>query len=46
MRVRIARDELRRMRELMQAIKALQAEIAVLVTESPRNSSPSRAVAR
>jgi transposase len=33
MRVRIARDELRRMRELTQAIKALQAEIAVLVTE-------------
>ena len=33
MRVRIARDELRRMRELTQAIKALQAEITVLVTE-------------
>jgi hypothetical protein len=46
MRVRIARDELRRMRELTQTIKALQAEIAVLVTESSPNSSPSRAVAR
>jgi transposase len=33
MRVRIARDELRRTRELTQAIKALEAEIAVLVTE-------------
>ena len=33
MRVRIARDELRRMRELTQTIKALQAEITVLVTE-------------
>ena len=33
MRVRIARDELRRMRELTQAIKALEAEITVLVTE-------------
>src|SRR3954454_8281795 len=33
MRVRIARDELRRMRDLTQAIKALQAEITVLVTE-------------
>ncbi len=33
MRVRIARDELRRLRELTQAIKALQAEITVLVTE-------------
>ncbi len=33
MRVRIARDELRRMRELTQAIKALQAEITVLVIE-------------
>src|SRR3954453_3295790 len=35
MRVRIARDELRRMRELTQAIKALEAEIAVVVTEIP-----------
>jgi transposase len=33
MRVRIARDELRRMRELSQAIKALEREIAGLVTE-------------
>jgi transposase len=33
MRVRIARDELRRMRELTHAIKALEAEIAVLVTD-------------
>ena len=32
MRVRIARDELRRLRELTQTIKALQAEITVLVT--------------
>jgi transposase len=31
MRVRIARDELRRLRELTQAIKALEAEIAQLV---------------
>jgi transposase len=33
MRVGIARDELRRLRELTQTIKALQAEITVLVTE-------------
>jgi transposase len=33
MRVRIARDELRRMRELTQAIDALEAEIAELVAE-------------
>jgi transposase len=33
MRVRIARDELRRIRELSQAIKALEREIAALVTE-------------
>ena len=33
MRVRIARDELHRMRELTQAIKDLKAEITVLVTE-------------
>jgi transposase len=32
MRVRIARDELRRIRELSQTIKALEAEIAQLVT--------------
>jgi transposase len=31
MRVRIARDELRRLRELTQAINALEAEIAELV---------------
>ena len=31
MRVRIARDELRRIRELSQAIKALEADIAQLV---------------
>ncbi len=30
-RVRVARDELRRMRELTHAINALEAEIAVLV---------------
>jgi transposase len=33
MRVRIARDELRRLRELTQTIKGLEAEITVLVTE-------------
>jgi transposase len=33
MRVRIARDELRRLRELTASIKALEAEIAELVTE-------------
>ena len=33
MRVRIARDELRRLRELTQAIKALEAEIADLVAQ-------------
>ena len=33
MRVRIARDELRRLRELTQAIKALEAEIAELVAQ-------------
>ena len=33
MRVRIARDELRRLRELTQAIKALEAEIADLVAK-------------
>ena len=33
MRVRIARDELRRMRELTQTIKALEAEIAELVAQ-------------
>ena len=33
MRVRIARDELRRMRELSQTIKALEAEIAGLVAQ-------------
>jgi transposase len=33
MRVRIARDELRRLRELTATIKALQAELAVLVTD-------------
>ena len=33
MRVRIARDELRRLRELTQAINALEAEIAELVGE-------------
>ena len=33
MRVRIARDELRRIRELTQTIKALEAEIAGLVAE-------------
>ena len=33
MRVRIARDELRRIRELSQTIKALEAEIAQLVAQ-------------
>jgi transposase len=33
MRVRIARDELRRLRELTQTIKALEAEIAALVAQ-------------
>ena len=33
MRVRIARDELRRIRELSQSIKALEAEIADLVAQ-------------
>ena len=33
MRVRIARDELRRIRELSQTIKALETEIAALVAE-------------
>jgi transposase len=33
MRVRIARDELRRLRELTQAIKALESEIALLVAQ-------------
>ena len=33
MRVRIARDELRRLRELTQSIKALEAEIADLVAQ-------------
>src|SRR5688500_2682821 len=34
MRVRIARDELRRIRELSQTIKALEAEIAELVAQA------------
>ena len=34
MRVRIARDELRRIRELSQTIKALEAEIAQLVAQT------------
>ena len=42
MRVRIARDELRRLRELTQAINALEAEIAQLVAGSRRSCSPSR----
>jgi hypothetical protein len=33
MRVRIARDELRRLRELTSAIKTLEAEIAGLVAQ-------------
>ena len=33
MRVRIARDELRRLRELTHSIKALEAEIADLVAQ-------------
>ena len=43
MRVRIARDELRRMRELTHAINALEAEIAELVTAArAAAASPSR----
>jgi hypothetical protein len=38
MRVGLARDELRRIRELSQAIKALEAEIAQLVAESAPQS--------
>jgi hypothetical protein len=41
MRVRIARDELRRLRELTQAINARETEIAELVARSRRSSSPS-----
>jgi transposase len=37
MRVRIARDELRRLRELTQAINALEGEIAELVGQVPRS---------
>ena len=43
MRVRIARDELRRIRELSQTIKALEREIAALVAQSRRSCSPSPA---
>ena len=42
MRVRIARDELRRIRELSQTIKALEAEIAQLVPRLLRSCSQSR----
>jgi len=41
MRVRIARDELRRLRELTQAINELETEIADLVAQSRRSSLPS-----
>jgi transposase len=43
MRVRIARDELRRIRELSQTIKALEREIAGLVATVARNCSQSPA---
>ncbi len=43
MRVRIARDELRRIRELTDTINALEREIAGLVATSRRSCSPSRA---
>ena len=47
MRVRIARDELRRLRELTATIKALEAEITELVDRArARSWSPSRAAAR
>jgi transposase len=46
MRVRIARDELRRIRELSQTIKALEVEIAQLVGGSRRSCSPSPASGR
>src|SRR5918992_4490066 len=41
MRVRIARDELRRIRELTQTIKTLEAEIAQLAGRIRRSCSPS-----
>jgi hypothetical protein len=44
MRVRIARDELRRIRELTQTIKALETQIARLVAQlALRSCSPNRA---
>ena len=46
MRVRIARDELRRLRELTHAIEALEAEIARLVAQIAPSWSPSPAAAR
>ena len=46
MRVRIARDELRRLRELTQAITALEAEIAELVARVAPQLLQSRASGR
>ena len=44
-RVRIARDELRRIRELTRSINDLQAELQELSPRSPRNCSPNLAAA-
>ena len=46
MRVRIARDELRRLRELTHAIKALEGEITELVASSRPSCCPSPASGR
>ena len=46
MRVRIARDELRRIRELSQTINALEREIAASSPRSRRSCSPSPASGR
>ena len=42
-RIRIARDELRHLRELSHTINELEAEISDLVSQSRRNCSPSPA---
>jgi transposase len=46
MRVRIARDELRRLRELTETIRALAREITELVSRSRPNCSPSQGSGR
>jgi transposase len=46
MRVRIARDELRRLRELTLAINRLEREITELVSQLGRNCSASRGSGR